>query len=367
MNSLFSPGHNYRKWCQRQLELTGWFILMIVVLELITIAIKWLMGIPQDATGTLLQIVLLGCAANSAAFGLIWFISQRLIKREQYNTQATVYVVGVYFISLVIAWLHRTSASSQLIFIIPLLLTMLFVNKQAQLLSFWLTILFYTLFLLGLYAFEPDSMPNVDEITVALGILMFAQAIIWVVLEHQLDLIAETAQANQQRMLDSLTKLYNHATFYEQLDHHIIRNAKEDQTFSMIIFDIDDFKLINDQYGHDVGDTVILCLVSAINNVIGPEDIAFRYGGEEFTILTPSSKDTAYELTERIRNGFVGAVAQSGECFQATVSAGICQFDRSRFNGRREFFASADEALYRAKRTGKNKAVVWTNDLLDRI
>lgn len=188
------------------------------------------------------------------------------------------------------------------------------------------------------------------------------------VLDRLQSYVQATTEANKRSMCDSLTQLFNHASFYEQLDEHIVRNAREGRAFCLIIFDLDDFKRINDQYGHDIGDVVLLTLVDAINDAIEGEDIAFRYGGEEFTVLTPRAVNDSLALAETVRTAFAAAsVTALPHRMAATVSGGVCAFDGARFPGRREFFAAADEALYAAKRTGKNRTVLWTPALLERI
>jgi|GEM_PF-3895704 len=156
---------------------------------------------------------------------------------------------------------------------------------------------------------------------------------------------------------DPFTRLLNHIAFYAHLDNHIQRAQSEKLVFSLVIMDIDDFKKINDNYGHDKGDIVLLKLVEIINGEIDVKhDLAFRFGGEEFIVLYAGHLNDAHLLAERIRRKFGAHIFQQLDCCNVTVSIGVCEYDIS-FGGRREFFSAADKALYRAKQLGKNKTV----------
>ncbi|MDL2217938.1 GGDEF domain-containing protein, partial [Christensenellaceae bacterium OttesenSCG-928-M15] len=162
-------------------------------------------------------------------------------------------------------------------------------------------------------------------------------------------------QLSHRLSLDSLTKLYNHATFYEKLDEHIKAHKTQNQPFALLVLDIDNFKAINDTYGHDVGDIVILRLVEIIKAHTTALELAFRYGGEEFTILT-TDVIRAPRLAEDIRLALEDSRYKEFDR-RVTVSIGLCQYNDN-FGGRREYFAAADKALYNAKRTGKNRVCV---------
>lgn len=203
-------------------------------------------------------------------------------------------------------------------------------------------------------------------ILVGAAIMLAVHLICLLALDRQLALVEGEREANRASMLDSLTRLLNHAAFYDQLDRHILRQTRGGGGFCLLVFDIDNFKRVNDQYGHDTGDQVLLALVDAMNGAVGEGDLAFRYGGEEFTVLTGRGLEESYALSETIRAGFAERAARLDPPITITVSAGLCRYDPDYSYGRREFFASADEALYEAKRTGKDKTVIWTEALLGR-
>ncbi len=153
--------------------------------------------------------------------------------------------------------------------------------------------------------------------------------------------------------LDGLTGLANRRNFDATLEAWCL--AKE--PFSMIMLDIDHFKLVNDTYGHPVGDQVIQFLAATMRNVSREGDLCFRYGGEELGILLRgANKERAYFVAERLRHMVSNTPSPSGECI--TISLGIVDFpEQGRFP--EELITRADEALYMSKREGRNRTTVY--------
>ena len=169
--------------------------------------------------------------------------------------------------------------------------------------------------------------------------------------------IIENAQLYSQAVTmantDGLTGLYNHRHFHERLDHEIARGSRFGTTFSLIMLDIDLFKAYNDIHGHLAGDEILRRIAICIRTSIRSLDIAFRYGGEEFTIILPEARlDDAYKVAERIRKTI--ATKTSSKAPPITASLGIANWP---IDGvmKTEIITSADAALYRAKQTGRNR------------
>lgn len=167
-------------------------------------------------------------------------------------------------------------------------------------------------------------------------------------LEAQNQLLAEEA------MLDGLTKIRNRRALVEVLQHAIDDlKTKNGSTLSIALFDIDDFKRINDTKGHIFGDKVLTELAEISIRSIREPDVFGRYGGEEFLLVLPNTdKESAFLIADRIRK------LVSEQCFygdiHVTVSAGISEYLGGSIS---DFIKNADENLYIAKRTGKNKVV----------
>lgn len=161
--------------------------------------------------------------------------------------------------------------------------------------------------------------------------------------------------------LDKLTGVYNRKHFEEAL-LFLLDNARLDKTeFAVIMFDIDDFKGVNDKYGHQTGDEVLVKLTTEVNKCIGKSDIVGRYGGEEFILLLPnSSKEKAINMAEKIRSN-VEAAKILGDKRKITISIGIAMSSNEALNSQ-EIIERADQALYKAKNEGKNRFVLWKKD-----
>ena len=155
---------------------------------------------------------------------------------------------------------------------------------------------------------------------------------------------------------DKLTKLYNRHKFYEIATHEIERSKRYKRPLSLIIFDIDHFKKINDTYGHDVGDYVLQELAKLIKKHIRKQDFAFRWGGEEFIILLPETDaQGAMKLAEKLRRIIESHTFK--KVGQVTISLGVTEYSSSD-KDIDEVVKRADNALYLSKKNGRNRATL---------
>ena len=151
---------------------------------------------------------------------------------------------------------------------------------------------------------------------------------------------------------DSLTGLFNRRKFYETLEQERERAVRYARSLSLVMFDIDHFKAVNDAYGHAVGDQVLKTTASIVTDHIRKADILGRIGGEEFAVLaTETTAESALALAEKIRSAI--EMADHDHVGRITVSLGVSEYD----NGLTldEFVRRADEALYAAKNNGRNR------------
>lgn len=159
---------------------------------------------------------------------------------------------------------------------------------------------------------------------------------------------------------DGLTKCYNHRHFQEVLESEFQRAKRYKLTFSLLIGDIDNFKKINDTYGHQVGDIVLKGISSLLKRNVRELDVVARYGGEEFAVIMPET-DTrgAYGTAERIRHSieeyiFAGLPANT----YVTISIGVGTYPDLKVASKFDFIEKIDKALYRAKEEGKNRVCI---------
>jgi len=159
-------------------------------------------------------------------------------------------------------------------------------------------------------------------------------------------------------ILDGLTGLYNSRHFYSELKKEVERAERYTKPASLILFDIDDFKKVNDTLGHQMGDHLLRELAQILNGLTRKTDFIARYGGEEFAILLPeTSREHALATAERIRakvETFVFPDVPELPRGRMTISLGVATFPYDAAS-HRDFVRAADIALYAAKRAGKNR------------
>lgn len=170
-------------------------------------------------------------------------------------------------------------------------------------------------------------------------------------------------RANEQlaklSMTDRLTGLLNRGTWENLVDAEYERFRRYGQATSLVMFDIDHFKPVNDTYGHLAGDEVIRHTAEVTRNNIRQSDSAGRYGGEEFGIILPETDaESARVICERIREAIENStVSTTAGDIRYTVSMGIAQLTETPENYM-QWMQKADEALYKAKESGRNKVVI---------
>ena len=159
---------------------------------------------------------------------------------------------------------------------------------------------------------------------------------------------------------DGLTGLYNHRHFREHLEQEFDRASRYKQPLSCLIFDVDDFKQLNDTYGHLVGDHVLKEIAARTNKCVRKSDLVARYGGEEFVVIMPQTAREGAEIEgNRIREMiFSEPFSELPADRSVSVSGGISILDNESMLNAEDLLRAADLALYEAKRNGKNRIVV---------
>ena len=167
--------------------------------------------------------------------------------------------------------------------------------------------------------------------------------------------------------VDTLTKAYNLGYFRECLDRAVKTHEITGEPAALLFIDVDNFKTVNDTYGHMHGDQVLKAVGQAILLAIRKQDMVFRYGGDEFAvILHNSSREDALQVADRISKNVKRSVEGMTTFMKVTVSVGVAVLDEE-FTDKKMLLEAADKALYEAKRQGKNRVAIYLNSRPDRL
>lgn len=270
----------------------------------------------------------------------------------------------------VIAFIHYIIGAVMTIFIIPVFLTVLFSKKK---MTRVITIINAILLVFSAIHYAMDFSSSIYfhlNLAVAFTLMVSAYLISNVLIEYNKannDYIYESYRTqlslNEQAQSDSLTGLYNQKTFQSLLKSSMDEAKDHKFPMSLAIIDLDDFKEINDTFGHLEGDQVLLHFTNLLKQQLKDgEAYISRYGGDEFAIIFPtSSKELAYLKLEALRQRCRQVPQSQIRSGEIRFSAGISHYMEGDMN-ETLLFHQADSALYRAKDNGKGQTVVYPDD-----
>ncbi|MBC8439449.1 MAG: GGDEF domain-containing protein [Deltaproteobacteria bacterium] len=217
---------------------------------------------------------------------------------------------------------------------------------------------------IGTMVFYHKNMPLVISLLIFFVYLCFithrGNREYWYALENEYLLKEKSKEFENMSRIDGLTGLYNRRYFDDALSFEWSRSLRQQTSISIIIFDIDDFKQINDQYGHLAGDQYLKATATIIKNIFKREtDINARYGGDEFIALIANKPlENVLMMAEKVRSMIAALhLEYEGQPLQATISAGaaICVPDKR--DKPQSLILKADKALYQSKASGRNKVI----------
>jgi diguanylate cyclase (GGDEF)-like protein len=204
-------------------------------------------------------------------------------------------------------------------------------------------------------SYRPDAFTEEDKETLE---LLAAHAVI------ALENARLFSEVQELAITDSLTHIYNRRQFFELADQEFDRSRRYERPFSIIMFDIDLFKKVNDTFGHSVGDVVLQRIADICKGALRDVDIIARYGGEEFVILLPETTATEAQLmAERLRQLVARTTMEINSIkINITLSFGVVEVDQS-IRNIEELLDRSDQALYYSKRSGRNCVSIWTPEM----
>ena len=212
-------------------------------------------------------------------------------------------------------------------------------------------------FLTAAVALDPTSELNLTEAqsaVFAFGILALVLTHGGVVAARQRAALSRIAAAEAEALRDPLTGLANRRAFEQRLPDEVERSERYRRPLSLLMIDLDDFKRVNDTRGHIAGDAVLVEVARQLRREMRAPDMVVRLGGEEFVMVLPETDEVAaFGLAERLRARILESSASDG----VTVSIGVASTPKAASTAV-GLIHTADEALYEAKRSGKNRTVI---------
>ncbi len=245
---------------------------------------------------------------------------------------------------------HRTGI--YWIYTYPLLTFFLKGNKVGVVWNFVFFSVVFTLVFLDYKNLVPIAFSE-DEIRQAILAYVIVMVLAYIFEEA---LLKSYSEVSRLAVTDQLTGLYNRYYIFNKLNEEIKRAKRFGKNFCVILLDVDNFKNINDEFGHDVGDLVLFEVAEVLRDMTRSVDTVGRLGGEEFIVICPNTDIVGGKITaEKIRSSIQGLhVPDVGKI---TVSLGVAEFTGS--ETAHELIKFADLALYRAKRSGKNRVELY--------
>jgi diguanylate cyclase (GGDEF)-like protein len=195
-------------------------------------------------------------------------------------------------------------------------------------------------------------------------IVSYIADIVWTIVEQKRSneqIIQLNAKLEQLAMTDELTGLFNRRLFFERGTEEIQRSQRYKTQLSLLMMDIDDFKSVNDTYGHDAGDRMLCCVAKTLQRCKRSVDLLARLGGEEFGILLPNTDEKdAMKLAERLRLEVERATCSNQDHMTGvTMSIGVATRGEEMMSID-DLLKNADAAMYQAKNLGRNKVVSYS-------
>lgn len=352
-------------WLQnRSTKALGWWGLAFLIYAP-AIALFGMRGVTAD-----LWSIQVSNTLNLIAYGMMWSGARAFEDREPLLPWAVagagLWLFACQFDVFLDSLLARIVLASSIAAAYSLLFIWeLWQGRRDGLMSRWPTMglfgLLVALFLVRMTAAESmpfplGTLPPNPDAAVFLNFtfLFFAFAAVFLLMA----LTKERAELNQRRAatIDPLTGIPNRRGFSDRAERIVARSQPDRTPLTLLLLDLDNFKSINDRFGHRIGDDVLVLFSEATAQALRPLDLFGRIGGEEFVALLPGvTPETVMEIAERIRDAFaVAARHVDGHPIAATVSIGTASSAQTGYDFD-ALYASADAALYRAKQKGRNR------------
>ena len=362
------PNLSYERWRDKIIRIFYVIILLIFTVEFVMLIALKPLGLLEDGFSSsqyIVKFIAVPTILNVFVVTACYQINQQSIKERIKNYSIS---FTASLLASVVAFVHGDINAILTVFSLPVILTVLFGERRmmnAVTLFNGLLLLFSSIHTL-IYNKAYTSVYFYLDVVVSLTILIASYLICSVLIAYNranYDYIYKSYQTqvslHEQARNDSLTGLYNQRTFHTLLKTSI-DNAKSSRApISLAIIDLDDFKEINDTYGHLAGDHVLLQFTDLMKQQCEEDAYISRYGGDEFAVIFPkASKELAYLRLESLRKRCRQMSSSQTSPCEISFSAGIAHFTEGDMNATL-LFDHADTALYHAKENGKGQTALY--------
>lgn len=340
--------------------IVGWLIVTIV--EVVFGIILLTMHKSLDPLNYYLIYVLLPAGIDACIITVTLLLIR--VKKIPAVFKNYIIITSLVLIALVLSTVHSTYPVVLALFVIPVLVTSVFLEYRFLLYSLITSTIGLTISaVINIYTEWADKKLHlVANASISFMIMMLFSFISWLIIlvhknrERTLSQVqTENAKLSKETRFDGLTGLQNHTSFYTVLENKLVKARHNKTGFALAMLDIDDFKDVNDTYGHAAGDEILKFVSETLVNVIGKSGAVFRYGGDEFAIIFHNpDPDANVQSLEHIR-----MVVESNDTMLMngsgiTLSIGYYNVKEAIMSSE-EIFYRTDQALYQAKYNGKNQ------------
>ncbi len=346
-----------KRWNRDILNVYWCFVAIITLLEVVTIFFA-----KRDLSSYIIRNVI----TPSVQLLIIMTISEIIYRYfPRLVSPVQIVIVGSLLIAVVI-YAHADVDGAMTAFFLPLLVAVSYFDKKLLVFTSLINTLSFIVLYLTNESIHSRILPY--DFVAVIGLITLGAFLCYTLLNRSFkiienlerigqdrdDLLVENAIKDQQTKVDMLTGLYNQHTFHLYLQDLVGQNKSFGIPFYLALFDIDNFKSINDTFGHLAGDEVLKKTASTFKEYVDPNDYVFRFGGDEFAIIfVDKTKDQVEEILNKVVKRISNCSLSSLGDYEITISCGIQQY-KSDWT-KEELFSRADKLLYSAKESGKNQ------------
>lgn len=342
-------------------------VTIVSCVEIVAYFIFVLVGVhPFSFTSSYLWInVVMPICINT----IIYMVARKICRSKGVGYRAKNHTVSyaAIAVSFIVSLFHRDYLVTSCAFVFPIILSAMYNDRTILKRSLFVSLLFLSITVLVLFLEDKLNLTTSLNVMVLYGFIAvsYLSGNISIKFSHSNFSLIEKQALDNSRLeveidLDQMTQLYNHEAFYEKLGMVIDNSKNGQENCYLAMIDIDDFKAVNDTYGHNAGDDVLIALAEILKNFCDKGDFACRYGGEEFALILCGK---SFAEAENVVNTALQHFSETRFAFtkkSLTFSAGLIRLKTE--DTTNSAFKRADHYLYISKHSGKNRVTAASGE-----